>query len=372
MRRVPNRTVTATLIFFAAAAAFLPLIVAVPSFLTFSRSVGSDRAAEALLSSARQISIRLGAGVSEQWADVRAVAAWAMADGVGGNFPLRLDTVRAVNPSLSWMGVASADGRVLVATGRVLEGQDVSARPWFRAGLQGEFAGDLHDAPLLRRVLPARPGAEPLRLIDFAMPLRRADGSLIGVLGSHVDWQWIRDRVLNAPLSPGMQAMLLSRDGTVIVGPQGLEGTRLTMRSALAASQGVGVVTEEAWPDGQRYLTVGIPAGSAAGLPGFGWVVIIRQPPEAALGEVRSIAQAIGLPLMASALITLLIGIAVARWLGRPLAQLADSAVALVEDRLDKPVPETRSSREAALLSAALARLDRRSTKPADAPGEGA
>lgn len=369
MRRIPNRTVAATILSFAMAAAALPLIFAIPGFLAVSRAAVSDRAAEALVSSARQVSIRLGAGVSEQWAELRAVAAWASADGVGGSFPLRIDTIRAVNPRLAWMGVAAPDGRVLVATERLLEGQDVSGRPWFRAGLQGEFAGDLHEAPLLRRILPAAPGAEPLRLIGFAMPLRRADGSLIGVLASHVDWQWIRDRVRNAPLSPGMEAMLVSRDGTVIVGPQGLEGTRLTLRSVLAAGQGVGVVTEEAWPDGRRYLTVGIPAGSAAGLPGFGWLVIMRQPPEAALGDVRFLASAIGLPLLACALIILLIGFAVARWIGRPLEQLADSAAAVVEDRLDKPVPETRSSREAAMLSAALARLDRRSAKPAETPG---
>jgi HAMP domain-containing protein len=156
-----------------------------------------------------------------------------------------------------------------------------------------------------------------------------------------------------------MEAMLVARDGTVIIGPAGLEGTRLALRSAMAAGQGVGVVTEEAWPDGRRYLTVAAPAGAVAGLPGFGWSVIVRQPPEAALGGVRSLALAIGVPMAASAALLLIAGIALARWIGRPLARLAQSATALAEGRLDSPVPEARSTREAALLSAALARLDR-------------
>lgn len=369
MRRIPARTVSASILAFAILAALLPLAFAVPGFLSVSRSTVGDRAADSLASAARQVSIRLGSGLSEQWTELRAVAGWAAADGIGGTFPLRLDTIRAVNANLAWMGVASPEGRVLVATGRILEGQDVSARPWFRAGLQGDFAGDLHDGPLLRTVLPPRPESDPLRVIDFATPLRRPDGTLIGVLGSHVDWRWIRDRVRNAPLPAGMEAMLVRRDGTVIVGPQGLEGTRLTLRSTLAAGQGVGVVTEEAWPDGRRYLSAGVPAGAAAGLPGFGWTVIVRQPPEAALGGIRSLAQAIGLPLLACAAILLLAGFALARWIGRPFAQLADSATALAEGRLQAPVPEARSTREAALLSAALARLDRGPAPSTSQPG---
>ncbi|WP_198369236.1 cache domain-containing protein [Roseomonas rosulenta] len=372
MRRIPKRTLTATIILLTIAAAVLPLAFAVPGFIASSRSTVGDRAAESLALAARQISTRLGAGISEQWAELRVVASWAATEGIGGSFPLRIDTVRAVNANLAWMGVASPEGRVLVATGRVLEGQDVSARPWFSAGLQGDFAGDLHEAVMLERLLPPKPSGAPLRLIDFAAPLRRPDGSLIGVLGSHVDWQWMRDRVRNAPLPGGMEALLVARDGTVIVGPPGVEGSRLTLRSALAAGQGVSVVSDEAWPDGHRYLAAGVPAGTAVGLPGFGWTVIVRQPPEAALVGVRSLARAIGGPLVACAGLLLLAGIALARWIGQPFARLAESATALAEGRLDAPVPEARSTREAALLSAALARLDRGRDASTSRPAGGA
>lgn len=363
MRRIPTRTLNSMILCFAVVAAVLPVAGIVPGFMAVSSSAVQDRAEETLKSASRQIGQRLSAGVAEQWAVVRAVAGWAATEGVGGNFPVRIDTAKALSDRLTWMGVASPEGRVLVATGRILEGDDVAARPWFRAGLQGDFAGDLHEALLLQRHLPPRAGGEPLRLIDFAMPVRRADGSLLGVLGTHVDWDWVRDRVRNAPLPGGMDALLIARDGTVIVGPRDLEGRRLTMRSVLAGGQGVQVVSEEEWPDGERYLTAGVPAGSSTGLPGFGWTVVVRQHPEAALSGVRTLARSIGLPVLGCSILLLLLGFWLARWLGRPFMRLADSATALAEGRLQGPVPDARTTREAALLSAALARLDRPPTQ---------
>ncbi|MBR0670054.1 cache domain-containing protein [Neoroseomonas soli] len=372
MRRIPERTLSATLAVLVLGAALLPLVASVPGFLTASRSTVGDRAAENLTAAARQISIRLGFGISEQWAELRTVAGWAATDGLVGSLLLRLDAAKDLNGRLAWMGIAAPDGRVLVATNRVLEGQDVSARPWFRAGLQGDFVGDLHEALLLQRHLAPPPGGEPIRLIDFAMPLRRADGTLVGVIGSHVDWAWMRDRIRRAPLPPGFDALLVARDGTVIVGPEGLEGTRLTQRTTLAGGQGVSVVTQEQWPDGRRYLAATVPAGTADGMPGFGWTVIVRQPPEATYGEVRSLAGAIGIPLLASSVLVLLVGLVLTRAVAKPFARLAEAATSLAEGRLDSPVPDTRSTREAALLSAALARLDRPSPQGAASAGGGA
>ena len=57
------------------------------------------------------------------------------------------------------------------------------------------------------------------------------------------------------------------------------------------------------------------------------------------------------------AALALLAGLALARAIARPLSQLAASAEAMAQGRLDEPVPERRDHREAAVLSAALARL---------------
>jgi hypothetical protein len=74
----------------------------------------------------------------------------------------RLDTIVATNSQYAWLGIADPSGVVLVATGGILEKVNVIERPWFKAGLAGPFAGDVHDALLLQKFRrPERSRAAP-------------------------------------------------------------------------------------------------------------------------------------------------------------------------------------------------------------------
>ncbi len=359
MRRAPRFGIFGLLAGFAVLAALLPLAATVPSILSASRTESDQRSADALNTAARQVAVRLSRGLAEQWREHTALSRIATAEGIGGTFALRLDTAKLLNSRLAWIGVAAPDGRVLAASDRVLEGQDVSARPWFRAGLQGAFAGDVHEALLLARLLPAPASGEPLRLIDFAVPLRRSDGTVLGVLGSHVDWAWVRDLVRNAPALARSEVLLIARDGTVLVGPSGLEGQPLRLRVALSAQQGVAATGIETWGDGGSYHTVAVPIGAGDGTPGFGWSIVIRQDPATTLGTARQLAVSLATPLAIAAALVLVAGLLVARALSRTAGRLAAAAGAMADGRLDYPVPETRATRELAQLAEALARLDR-------------
>lgn len=369
MRRIPRRTIFLLIAGFALLAAVLPILAGISGVITGSRREVADAAADAVASTGRQIAARLARGLGEQWREHQAIARFAVTEGMSSSLALRLDTAKALNDRLAWLGIAAPDGRVLLASGRVLEGQDVSARPWFRAGLQGPFAGDVHEAMLLQRILRPDPNAEPLRLIDFAAPLRRPDGSTIGVLGSHIEWNWVRRLVRESPLPVGSDAMLLARDGTVLVGPPDLEGKRLAQRTALAGSQGVALTTQEEWPDGRRYLTAVVPVTGEGGPASFGWSLVLRQQPETATRSMARLAQSLITPVALASAVILLAGLLLARSIGRPAAALARAAAALAEGRLDGPAPETRSTRELALISAALARLDRQHGPP-DPPAD--
>lgn len=235
MRRLPRVGVSALIAVFATFAAVIPLLAALSGLLNAARNESDLRATDSLNVASRQIALRLSRGLTEQWFEHEALARIATTEGINGNFSVRLDTAKALNSRLAWMGIAAPDGRVLAATNNLLEGQDVSARPWFRAGLQGAFAGDVHEAQLLARHLPRAADGEPLRLIDFSGPLRRPDGSVAAVLGSHVDWAWVRDLVRAAPGPTGAEALLISREGIVLVGPAGLEGRQLRLRATLSA-----------------------------------------------------------------------------------------------------------------------------------------
>jgi hypothetical protein len=121
-----------------------------------------------------------------------------------------VDVAQARGGHLTWIGLArAADGRVLAATDGVLEGADVSRRPWFGAGLQEPLAEGVHDAVLLQAALPGHGQGEPLRLIDFALPLRAGPGQVTAVLGAHLDCAWIRDPLRDARMPQGARLVLV-------------------------------------------------------------------------------------------------------------------------------------------------------------------
>ena len=282
MRRMPRLSIQTRAAAFAVFTAALPLVVMLPVFVSASRETADARAVEALRSTAQQSATLLARAVHVPWREIDGLAVLAGEDGIAsGKFRTRLETAKALNNRLSWIGVAGPDGRVLVAANGTLEGQDVGARAWFRSGLEAPFAGDVRDAALLQRALPPDgTGSEPLRVLDFAAPVRRAaDGAVVGVIGAHIGWNWLRDLVREAAKPTGAEVMLVSRDGTVVVGPPGVEGApQRRLRAVLAAGQGAAVTTEEEWPDGGRHLSVTFPVPGHGNAPGLGWIVVVRQP----------------------------------------------------------------------------------------------
>jgi HAMP domain-containing protein len=286
------------------------------------------------------------------------MARLAVEEGLGPNFAVRLDTAKLWNNRLAWIGVVSPEGRVILGSDRILLGADVSARPWFRAGLQGTFAGDVREARRLTQHLAVPSNGEAVRLIDFSSPLRRADGTPLGVLASNVNWHWVRDLIRTAPMPEDTQALLMARDGMVLAGPPGMEGRRLSIRAALSARQGVAAASTETWEDGVNYFTVAMPVPVAEGAPGFGWSVVVRQNPTSMVGIAHDLGVKLGLPLVLASALVLVAGLLVAFAVAQPLRRLAIAATALAEGRLEQPVGESRTSWEMAAISDALARLD--------------
>ena len=89
--------------------------------------------------------------------------------------------------------MTDAQGVVQVATGNLLQGQDVSQRPWFGAGGQGPYVGDAHDAVLLDKLLSTPGSHVPLRFMDHASPVRDQDSAFKGVVAAHENWAWVQD-----------------------------------------------------------------------------------------------------------------------------------------------------------------------------------
>jgi PAS domain S-box-containing protein len=280
---------------------------------------------------AMQTSDKLERGMFERY---REVGLLARRRALGEDQPpaVRRATLDGIQSSLgyySWIGLAGLDGTVQVSAQGVLEGEDVSKRPWFRNALRGVYAGDVHEALLLARYLPRRD--EPWRFVDVAFPYVDGQGVTRGVLGAHLSWQWARDveRSVMAGITARRQveALIVDADGNVLLGPSDVAGKRLLLPSLKAArAQRQGGYVVETWPDGRAYL-VGFQLGHGYGeYPGLGWTVLVRQNVDDAFAPVRRLREyGLASGVLLAALFSLA-GIALARHITRPLGELADAA----------------------------------------------
>src|SRR3954467_836166 len=112
-------------------------------------SIGSN-----LAELANQTITRLDRGMSERHREVALVAQRLARLDDPAVVNAELEAMQRTYPNYAWMGLADPSGRVLVSTGGVLAGADVSGRGWFRGVRDGRNLGDVHEAVLLAKLLP--------------------------------------------------------------------------------------------------------------------------------------------------------------------------------------------------------------------------
>ncbi len=317
---------------------------------------------------ADRVTERLDQGLQERLADVRSLAAVLGSDlspDAQSRLRAAIEAMQASAPEYGWIGLAASAGQVLVATDSMLEGQDVSNRPWFRGALQGPFVGDVHDAVLLAKLLGPAPDGSPVRFVDVAAPVTRPDGVPVAVLGGHLSWTWA-DEVQRSILGTitqggsGAEGLVLAKNGTVLLGPPDLLGSQLTLPSTQAAAQGVRRTSVETWPDGREYLTAVTPSDGYRDYPGLGWIVVVRQDADVAFAPARAIRWQLATVGLAAALLALAVGLWLARRVTRPLTDVAAAAERVRQGDLTAHVPYTRAYAEVATLSATLVDLEAR------------
>jgi diguanylate cyclase (GGDEF)-like protein len=247
----------------------------------------------------------------------------------------------------AWMGVTDAEGTVHQAVNGLLVGQSVQQRPWFQAGLRGEYTGDPHEAVLLAKLLPSTPNGEPLRFIDFAAPIHNADGQVIGVLGAHAHWSWVTRIVESAAFShknsaPDIEALIIDHDGKVLY-PEALMGQQLATNDAKSPG----------WSVGDGYLTsmVTVPTPSSTALT---WSIAVRQPLETALQPARLLLYKLLMLGVFAAVLFGLVAYYLALYLSRPIEQLARSAKQVQDNQPGAHFPLQHPVREIAQLGQSI------------------
>lgn len=253
-----------------------------------------------------------------------------------------------------WIGVTDVNGLVQAASGGMLIGQSVAERPWFKSALTAPYVGDPHPAKLLAKLLPPRPEDDPLRLIDLAVPLRDADGRVIGTLGVHGDWAWAREVIgklrSERKRNEGVLVYLLDREGQVIHKPRGL---------SVESELGAGVAPPASprlmrWSDNQSYLTASAKMVARPDQPDLGWTVLVRQPAAQAMKAVEETQVFVWRAGGTAAVVAMLFAWVVATRFSRPLAAIADAARRIERGELKADIPITTRSSELTQLSTAL------------------
>lgn len=276
-----------------------------------------------------------------------------------------LEALQYTFPDYAWIGLAGTDGKVIASTKGLLEGANVSARPWFQTGQQGVRASDYHPAKLLDKLLPHAP--DPWRFVDVATPVFSNDGELFAVLGMHLSWDWAR-RQARKLLTPalreyGAEILVVRDDGTVMLGPQELVETKIDTVSLRKAQQGDTGSLREKWPDGQVYLTGFSQTGQAGNDTTLRWSVLVRQVEDKAMQGAEELKRRM---LMWSILLGLVLaGTAalLARRLTQPMNQLGEAIERVTEATAAgkelPPIPQINGFQEAAMLTRTMRELVR-------------
>lgn len=333
--------------------------------LTLSLTAFSDRAASNqvregiganLTELAQQTTSRLDRAMFARYREVRLIAQRLSGNTDPATVRGEIEALQKSYPHYAWIGVTDTAGVVRTATRGMLEGVDVSARPWFRNAIAEQPMGDVHDATLLAQLL-GTPGGEPLRLVDIAFPLTDATGQATGVLGVHLSWNWaseIQDAIFASVNSHrSVDMLIVSTTGSVLLGPPGMQGTTPQLPSLEAAGRGESGYSKETWPDGKAYLVGYSRDAGFDAYPGLGWRVLVRQTLDEAYAPVNQLHRRMLLGGIVAAALFSLLGWLVARLITRPLLDLTDAARG-IEAGYAVKAPTTAAYREVSMLGHAF------------------
>ncbi|WP_241566906.1 diguanylate cyclase domain-containing protein [Hahella sp. KA22] len=238
-----------------------------------------------------------------------------------------LETLKRTYEPYIWLGLTDRNGIVLCATGKLLEGADVSDKTWWKEGVRGPFASDIDDIESIGLNDISQAHLLSHRYISLAAPIRDAEGASIGVMGAFISWGWVNslaESVLQHH-SQQLELLVLASDGAVLLGPPALMNTRLMLPESLKAEKNALVDL----PDGKQYLMGYSETKGFLGDPGKRWVVIARQESVAALRPIHNLSEAIWRWGIVVSVFFAIVGWFISELISRPLKKLAIFANAL-------------------------------------------
>lgn len=244
-----------------------------------------------------QLAAELDQALALRLQSLRAVATMLRTD-MGSDTPraLRaaLDELQSAYPEFEWIGLTDAKATVVAASDGLLEGSSIAERPGFAQGLKGSWIGDVQGAVPLDKKRAPLPSGEAHRFVDMMAPVRNPQGRVVGVVDAELSLRWIRNYVQGLRetlhLPSVTQALVLDKDGLVLIGPDALQGKRwrstpvknTAFVDATQAFSGASTSTSapafERLDDGQVVLVARVAPSTGNALRTLGWRVQLMEP----------------------------------------------------------------------------------------------
>jgi len=311
----------------------------------------------------RGAQIGFSSALFREWEGLQAIAG-KVNSADPGPLTQALDLSVGSGDTISWAGYAGNDGIVRTASNGLLVGKSVASRPWFQQGLQGDFAGDVHEAVLLASLLPYR-GEEPPRFLDLASPIKGADGTVAGVLGYHLNYDWAARVLKETAAALDVDLFVVNVNGDAVIATDGGQYHSPDLASFRTARTGAAGVNLETWPDGRSYFTAVLPELGYRDLPRFGWSMIARIDSSKLAEPNRQFSTNLMWSLGLFGLLLLLLTTVFLVVFIRPFGLLADNARRIADGEDTYPF-ESHRTRELSMIGAAIAKLQAGNAKSDD------
>ncbi|MFA9558213.1 diguanylate cyclase domain-containing protein [Evansella sp. AB-rgal1] len=271
-----------------------------------------------------------------------------------------LNNLQSNIPSFSWIGFTDKDGVVRAATGDILKGMDISARPVYLEALDSTFIGDVHEAVLLAELLP-NPTGETMKFVDISTPIYDNNHHFIGVLAAHLSWEWVKEveeAMINTLKNRSdIEFFIVSKeDNIVLLGPEKMVGQSLQVKSISSAKENMNGWNMEEWDDGNYYLTGYVLTNGYKNYPGLEWTILVRQPTKVAYAPAKQLQKEIIIYGLLLAVLFAMVGWFVAGQVSKPLNKITRIADNIKNgDTVD--IPKYKGIKEIEILSDSLRNL---------------
>jgi signal transduction histidine kinase len=296
-----------------------------------------------------QLSSNVGQAIDARLAAVHAAARILRESGLEGR-PRDLtgvfDELSMTYPQLDWIAIADSHGIVVDGLGALQNGRTVDASPWFRAGLQGIWLGNIDSATHASAATASELG-------DLAVPVRDDHGRVVGVVAARLSWRRPADhpqRLTDETTQEiATRAFVLDRNRVVLVGPpeflnkpwSGVPSNSRdrTGKATDAFDATAGTPQFERLASGRQVLVARSVLNASNDVSASGWQVQLCEPNERVYQRANAVAIRIVWVSLGLGILTSLIGIVGARHLTRRLTGLALSVSKVGHDETGIEVP---------------------------------